>query len=171
MDVNGVSLDSTSSPALGALVDEHGKQTNSSIAQGYMQGAGVGKGLLNNPDQGNQNLAYGNPMSTAIRQRYMGEYTQNMNEINNRVLRAASADHIRNLATTSQLASQEVEMNRQKELLKNQIDQANKRARGQVLGTILGIVGGIGGAVAGGAGGAMAGYQLGQGAGQVAGGS
>jgi len=169
MDVNGMSLDATSTKEIGDLVSDN--RTNAGVAQDYMRGTGAGRGLLTQEDTYNSGLAYGNPMSHAIKQRAMNDYNTQYKEISNRALRAASEDHIRNLASASQMANEEVQMNRQKEMLKNQIDQANKRARGQVLGTVLGITGGIAGAYAGGPAGAMAGYSAGQGVGNMVGGS
>lgn len=169
MNINGMSLDATSTKEVGDLVSDN--RTNSGVAQDYMRGADVGKGLLTQNDTYGSGLAYGNPMSQAIKQRAMSDYNSQYKDISNRALRAASEDHIRNLASATQMASEEVQMNRQKEMLKNQIDQANKRARGQVLGTVLGITGGIAGAYVGGPAGAAAGYSAGQGVGNMVGSS
>jgi len=168
MEIGGMSLDATSSPEMAALAKE-GKRSNADISQNYMQDTGKARGLLDAPDTSNQKMAYSNPMSTAIKNRYSNDFNFQSKQLNNRILRAASEDNIRNLAATTQAATQEVLQNRQKEMLRNEIDQANKRARGQVLGTVLGITGGIGAMAATGGNPAagMAGYQMGSGAGQM----
>lgn len=170
MDINGIDLEARGNAQVDALALE-GRKSNADVGREYMQGTQAGRGLLTQPSDGNQGLAYGSPMQAAIKQRYMNEYNFEHQKLNNRVLRAASEDHLRNLSATSQLANEEVQQNRQKAMLKNEIEQANKRARGQVLGTVLGITGGIAGAFAGGPTGAMAGYAAGSGAGQMIGGS
>lgn len=167
MDFQGMSLDSTSSPEMAAIVQE-GKRSIGDVNKGYKQDTGKARGLLNAPDTFNQQLGYSNPMSAAIKSRTQNDFNFKMKDLDSRTLRAASEDHIRNLSATTQAATQEVMQNRQKAMLREQIDQANKRARGQVLGTVLGIVGGIGGAYAGPAG-AAAGYAAGSGAGQMIG--
>ncbi len=175
MDVNGVDLESSYSPAIESLALE-GRRTNADVGRSYMEGTNVGKGLLTQPDSFNQGLAYGSPMQAAIKQRYTNDYNFKQSELSHKMLRSASEDHLRNLASTTQMANEEVMQNRQKEMLKNEIEQANKRARGQVLGSVLGIVGGIGGAYlgagtgAGIAGGGMLGMQAGQGIGNAMGG-
>jgi hypothetical protein len=112
-------------------------------------------------------LDYGNnALTQAIQNRYSQGFNQNQAQLNTSIMQNADADHLQNLTVATNAASQEVELNRQKALLAWKIDQANKRARGQILGTTLGIVGGVVGGVAGGADGAMAGYKLGSGVGQ-----
>jgi hypothetical protein len=173
-------LDATHSPEIEALALE-GRKSNAGVAKDYMQGTEAGRGLLTQSGP-SQSLAFGSPMQAAIKSRYMGEYNFEKQKLEHKVLRSASEDNIRNLAATSQMANEEVEQNRQKMMLKNEVEQANKRARGQVLGTVLGITGGLAGAYvgygAGGAGakagaaaGAGAGMQLGSGLGQAFGGT
>lgn len=115
-------------------------------------------------------------LSKAIKQRYSQNYNIQNKQLDLNIAKQAQTDKLQHLLSVSQLANQEVLQNRQKALLKYRIEQANKRARGQVLGTVLGItggiVGGVAGAFAGGVGapaGAMAGYALGQGVGNSVG--
>ncbi len=180
MDVNGISIDSTSSKDIQGLVDHDVHQSNSQIADSYSGGASEARGLLNTPDHMNSQLSYGNDaQSQAIRQRTDRSYDRSAQSVSLKNMMNADADHVRNLQVASQLANQEVQNNMQKDLLRNKIDQANKRARGAVVGNVLGIVGAVAGAVVGGyatggagaAAGGMAGYQGGQALGQGIGGS
>jgi len=170
MEVNGINLDPTATAGITDTIGTQSRQTNQSVANDYTsEGKRAGRGLLTQEDSFNKGLAYDNPMSTAIKKRYMGDYNLKENELSNRMLRSASEDRIRSLHSASQMAAEEVQQNKQKEMLRNEIDQANKRARGAVLGNVLGIVGGIVGGIYGGAGGAQAGYAAGSGIGQAAG--
>lgn len=168
------SLDATHDPAIdNALNSQSG--SNADLAKTYSAGASATRGLLNNPDSG-QGLSYGDrAVSDAIRSRSSAGYNRSMNELSLNTMRSAQEDHLRNLQVATNAATQEVEQNKQKAILKWKIDQANKSARGAILGTTLGIVGGVAGAaMTGGAaapGGAMAGYALGSGVGNMAGGS
>ncbi len=171
MEVNGVNLDSTSSQEISGIVKDQNR-SNQSIANQYTQGAEQGRGLLTQDNNFNQGLAYGsNPMSHAIKSRYIQDYNLKERELKSAAIKNASADHIKNLNAVTQMASEEVMQNRQKEMLKNEIDQQNKRARGAVVGNVLGIVGGVVGGIYGGAAGAQAGYAGGQGVGNAVGSS
>ena len=166
MEVNGQSLDPTSSPAAGAL----GSQTAQDVAGQYNAGLQTGRGLLSQSDNFNNEIGYGSKAETqAIRQRYAGSYGVMENELKISNLRNASEDSIRNLSAATQAATGEVMQNRQKALLAWQIDQQNRKARGAVLGTVLGITGGVIGAATGGSGGATAGYAAGSGVGNMIG--
>lgn len=174
MNINGTSLDATSTPAVGATVSHQAGMSNADVANNYNGGLSAGRGLLNTSSGFNSGLSYGDKAtSDAIRSRYMPQYNLKENELRLNNMRGAQEDHLRNLQTATQAASQEVEMNKQKAMLKWKIDEQNRAARGAILGNILGIAGGIGGAAVAGpngaAGGAMAGYQLGSGVGNMAG--
>lgn len=181
MNVDGMDISDYSSPSLNTYATGQANETNSDMANSYMEGTGASQGLLNPiGKQGafDSTSHYGdNATLSAIRSRANVPYNIQMGELSTNTMRAADADHIRNLQVASNMATQEVEQNRQKDLLAYSIDQANKRARGAILGSILGITGGIaggvGGAFAGGptgaAYGAMGGYALGSGAGEMIG--
>ena len=170
MDANGIDLEARGNAEVDALT--RAGTSNAQVGKDYMSGTNVGRGLLNQGGDSGQAIAYGSPMQHAIKQRYVGEYNANQSQLHHRVLRSASEDNLRNLSATTQMATEEVMQNRQKAMLKNEIEQANKRARGQVLGTVLGITGGVGAMAAGtGPQGGMAGYQAGSGVGQMIGGS
>ncbi len=164
-------LDEGNDPSLASFTKEQVGQSNQSLANSYDHDAmASGRGLLNAPNHTNSSLSYGDQATTsAIQSRYQQKYTQGENALKLDVMKNAQSDHIRNLQSTTAMAGQEVEMNRQKALLKWKIDQANKKARGQVIGTTLGIVGGVVGAYFGGAAGAGAGYAAGSGVGQAVG--
>lgn len=178
-EINGINVDSTNDPSIQSTVNFQSGQSNAGVAQGYSQpGQEAAQGLLNRPDNYNKGLNYGDAAtSAAIKQKYMGQYNIQNNALSLETTRNATADQIHNLSATTQAAGQEVEQNRQKALLKWNVEQQNKRARGAILGNVLGIVGAVGGGVAGafagGVGapaGAAAGYALGQGAGNMIGG-
>ncbi len=157
-------------PGLHAFAVEQSNQSNQDVANSYGGAAmAAGRGLLNAPNHTNNALSYGDQAtSAAIKSRYDQKYTQQENGLKLDVMKNAQSDHLRNLQSATQMASQEVEQNRQKALLKWKIDQANKKARGEILGTTLGIVGGVVGGIYGGPAGAMGGYAAGQGVGQAA---
>ncbi len=170
MDVNGISLESTANPAVTGLVNDANSHSNADIAQKYNSGTSQARGLLNTPDHMNDQLSYGNKAQTdAIKSRYDRSYGRQETALSLKTMMNADADHVRNLQNASQLANQEVETNRQKDLLKNKINQANKRARGQVLGTVLGITGAVAAGYATGGAGAGAGYAAGDAAGNMIG--
>lgn len=171
----------THDPSLAAFANEQVRQTNQDIAHSYGdQAVSTARGLLNAPDNFNSGLSYGDhATSEAIKSRYQQKYMQGENQLRTDIMKNAQSDHLRNLQVATDAAGKEVELNKQKALLKWKIDQANKHARGAIVGQTLGIVGAVVGAVAGGyatagtgavAGGA-AGYQAGQGLGQAIGGN
>jgi hypothetical protein len=118
----------------------------------------------------NQSLNYGDQaLSSAIRNKYMGRYSQGERRLAQTMRSAGQDDYLKKLQVTADMASQEHQMNLQKEILRQKKAQAKKAARGQVLGTVLGITGAVAGGFVGGGAGAMAGYQLGSGIGGAAG--
>ncbi len=162
-------LNESHDSSLDAFSRQQVGQSNQDVANTYGSGAmSAGRGLLNAPNHTNSSLSYGDQATTsAIQSRYQQKYTQNENALKLDVMKSAQSDHIRNLQSATQMASQEVEQNRQKALLKWKIDQANKKARGAIVGQTLGIVGGVVGGIYGGAAGAGAGYAAGSGIGQA----
>lgn len=166
-------LDPTASAAIGGRVEELNRQSTNDIQNQYGSGMGQARGLISQPDNFGSQLSYGDrATSDAIRSRYNKGYEREERQLRLENLRNASNDKIRNLQVASSAAAQEVEMNKQKAILKERIEQANKRARGAVIGTVLGIVGG-GAGLALGQGNpmaGMAGYAAGQGVGNMAGG-
>lgn len=172
MEVNGQSLDPTATQEITDNVNRQAHMSNADVANDYNQGISSGRGLLNQQAPINGSLAYGDKAtSDAIRSRYMPQFNRAENELKLENMRNAQTDHLRNLQTATQAASEEVELNKQKALLKWKIEQANKKANGAIVGNVLGIIGGAVGAYFGGVGGAAAGYQAGQGVGNAVGGS
>lgn len=172
MDVNGISLDSTADRNITGLVNEGLNTSNHQVADKYNAGNQQARGLLNSPSNFNQGLNYGDQVqSDAIKSRYNQAYGRQEQSLTLKNMMNADQDHVKQLQAASQLAGQEVETNKQKALLKNKIEQANKRARGQMLGSILGITGAVGGAYLGGGAGAGAGFQAGAAAGNAIGGT
>ncbi len=171
MNIGNYSLDASADPAITAGVKEQVGQSNQGLANSYSAPAiSAGRGLLNAHDNFNSGLSFGdNATSAAIKSRYDQKYKQSENALKLDTMKNANADHIRNLHVATAAAGQEVELNKQKAILKWKIEQAEKKARGAVVGNVLGIVGGVVGAVYGGPAGAGAGYALGQGVGTAAG--
>lgn len=173
MEINGISLDPYASPELTNYIGEQSNENRGNVASNYLQGTQTTKGLLDQPVAQNsldKSLSYGDQATgAAIRSRYSQPYNRSMNELKTDYLKYADADHLKNLQASASLANTEVEQNRQKEMLKYQIEQANKRARGAIVGTVLGIVGGGVGLLVtqGNPAGGMAGYSAGQGLGNL----
>lgn len=172
MEVDGKNIDSTAQ-VFGSGLIESGQETGQQAGQRYMQaGSEAGRGLLGREDNYNQGLAYGDrAISDAIKSKYMQQYGKAEKKLNTQVLLKADQDKVKELNLTSQLANEEVELNKQKDMLKWKKKQADKKARGNVLGTVLGItVGTVAGIYSGGSG-AAAGYAAGNAAGQAIGSS
>ena len=171
MDLNPTNIQQEASPSITANINQNVGETNSQVQQSYEAPAqAASRGLLGVQNNMNQGLSYGDQATTAaIKSRYNGQNVFAQNQLNIDTMKAADADHLRNLGAATQAASQEVELNRQKAILQWNIDQQNKKARGQILGTTLGIVGGVVGGVYGGAAGAGAGYAVGSGVGNAVG--
>lgn len=181
MDVNGIDLEASSNPSISAHMNELASDNTQNQANRYTQDFSQAKGLLTQPEHFSSSLAYGDKAtSDAIRQRSgLQPYLRQESQLKLDAVKNASSDRLRALSAATTAASQEVAMNKQKALLRWQVDQANKKARGAVLGHVLGIVGAVGGAIVGtyaapGAGtavGASAGAALGEGAGNAIGGA
>lgn len=179
-NVEGASLLATNDPSIQSNISQQTGMTNQGLANNYSAGNTQAQGLLNSANPSfDKGLDYGDSaLTSAIQNRYSQGFNQSQQRLNTSIMQNADADHLQNLTVATQAAGQEVELNRQKALLAWKIDQANKKARGQILGTTLGIVGAVGGAVigayaGGGVGavpGAAAGFQLGNAAGQGLGG-
>lgn len=172
-----IDTDASSSPQIGEMIGSAG--TNQQLHDQYNSGSQEARGLLTRPDGYNSGLAYGdNATTAAIKSRYMQGYNRQEKELSTENMLNANKDNIKKLQIATDMAGQEVELNKQKELLKWKIKQANKAHRGAVLGNVLGIVGAVaGGAVAaagsfgiGTVGGAAAGYAGGQALGNSIGG-
>lgn len=171
MGLNTEDVEQHSDPSISAVGSDARNETAKSLAGQYSGGVENARGLLSQGgNELNSGLNYGDQaMSLAIRQKYMGEFNRNVHKVNLNNLRAADEDHIRKLSVASELANQEVEMNRQKEILKHKMKEAKKAQRGAMVGQVLGIVGGVvAGAYSGGAA-AGAGYAVGSGIGNAAG--
>lgn len=168
IDGQDISLDPTASKEVTGLVNEASRPQSN-----YTAGNSQARGLLNRADGFNDQLAYGNGAeSAAIRSRYSQAYNRSEYDLNTKMMQNASLDKIKKLQTVSALANEEVETNKQKEILKHKIEQANKRARGAIIGTVLGIAGGAAGAyLTKSPEGASAGYAMGEGTGNLIGSS
>ncbi len=174
MDNSVFKEDPSATASITNNVNEQVGQSNQHIADAYTQDAkAAGRGLLNAPSNFNNSMSYGDQAtSAAIKSRYDQQYNRSEKAIDLQAIRGAQEDHVRNLQVASQAAGQEVELNKQKAILKWKKEQADKVARGQILGTTLGIVGGVVGAIyGGGAPGATAGYGIGSGVGNAVGSS
>lgn len=137
-------LNSTHSAELGSFINEQAGQTNAGIAKDYTGGNAEARGLLNKPDNFNQGLSFGDrAQSDAIKSKYTQQYAHKESELNNKMLQNADADHVRKLQNASNLATEEIELNKQKQILQYKKQQASKAARGAVLGHVLGVVGGV----------------------------
>lgn len=137
----------------------------------YSSGETAARGLLNSGDNGftaglgGENQA----MSQAIKAKYGGVFGRAQDRLNIDTLKNAKADHLKKLEVATDMATQEHQMNFEKEMQRKKMAQMAKAMRGQLVGSVLGIVGGVGGAVVGGPAGAMAGAALGSGAGNAIG--
>ncbi len=172
MVINGQSIDSTSDPGITQSVNRQVGMSNADVAQDYGKDNNQARGLLTQPSNFNSGLSYGDQAtSDAIRGRYMPTFNRQQSELKLENIKNAASDHIRNLQVATDAAGQEVQMNKQKAMLKWKIEQQERAARGAILGQTLGIVGGVVGAVYGGGVGGAAGYQAGNAAGNAIGGS
>lgn len=172
MDYNNLDLTSTNSAALSGLINENNATNANKLSQNYSSGISEGRGLLNRPDTINKSLSYGdNATSNAIRSKYSHQYELSARELSTKTMAQAHSDQIKKLTVASQLADQEVQMNKDKALLRDKKKQADRKARGAVLGHVLGIVGGVvAGAYTMGTA-APAGFMAGEAAGNAIGGS
>jgi hypothetical protein len=167
-------------PMVSKEISDFGKEARADSAQGrfegYTGGSASARGLLSDSGGLDRSLSYDNPTLSAIKQKYgASEFGRENKRLNLSMFRAAQEDNLRKVQVANELAGQEIEINRQKEMLRRQRKAASKAARGQLIGTALGIVGMGVGAYMGGPGagrlaGAMVGNAVGQGAGAAMGG-
>ena len=144
----------------------------------YNSGAPQVAGLMNQPDNYSQKLGGAdNAQLNAIKSKYDQKFGQDQSRLNLTLMKQANEDHLRKVQIANQMANQEMEINRQKEMLRQQRKAAKRQARGAMIGNVLGIVGAVGGGLAGGLGtggtpmGAIAGASVGNSLGQAAGGA
>lgn len=163
---------STHSQDLANVINEQVGQTNAGIAKGYTSGNAEARGLLAQPENFNQGLSFGDrATSDAIKGKYMQSYAHKESQLNNKMLQSADQDHVRKLQNAANMAGEEVELNKQKEILRHKKAQAARAARGAVLGQVLGITAGVVAGVYTGGAGAGAGYMAGNAAGNAIGGA
>ena len=145
---------------------------NSSADQAYGElssGVGDSAGLLTQPDNFNSNIAYGDQaMSSAIRNKYSKPFQVQQQGMENKMKLDARNVHFQKMLTAQQLASEEVKLNFQKEMIKYKQKMAKRAQRNQIIGQVLGIGGAVAGGAMAGPGGAIAGNQAGQAAGGAA---
>ncbi len=151
-------------------------ETSAGQAANYTSGTDSARGLLNRPDTFSAGLGGApDPMQSAIRQKYAGQFERAQDHTNLDALKGAKLDHLRKLDVATQMASQEHQMNFEKEMQRKKMSQQQRMMRGQIVGQVLGIVGAVAGGVAGAptgvgaVGGAAAGYALGSGVGNAIG--
>ncbi len=127
------------------------------------RGVGDSRGLLNQPDNFNQGLSYGNDaMSSAIRSKYSRPFEVQQSGLENKMKLDARNVHFKKLETAHQLANEEANMNFQKELIKYEQKKQKRAQRGALIGQVLGLVGGVVGGVYGGPAGSAVGGTAGQ---------
>lgn len=170
MEIEGQSLEASADPNIAANVNEYGRGSNQSLADSFSSGAG--RGLLSSRNNFDQDTGFGHSAEMdAIRGRYMPQFDRQEKQLKLDNLKAAGMDRIRNLQVATEAAGQEVQMNKQKTILKDKIEKAQRAARGAVLGHVLGIVGGVVAGYFTAGTGAAAGFAAGEAAGQAIGGS
>lgn len=164
--------DATSSLEIRDLTQGEAGQTSQGRASEFMAPAKqAGRGLLNQDDTFNKGLSYGDSATIdAIRSKYKADYNRAEKKISHDTLLKADESRLRSLQVTSDLAGKEVEMNRQKEILKWKQKQAKRQAKAALVGSVLGLTGAAAGAAIGGPAGAMVGMSAGTAAGNMAGG-
>lgn len=157
-------------------ISDFGKEARAGSAQSsfqnYNQGSQNASGLMNDSGSFDRGLASQNPEMSAIKQKYNTDFGRNQKRLSLSLMKQGEEDHLRKVQIANQMASEEMQINQQKEMLKWQRKQAKKMARAQTIGSVLGIVGaGAGLATTGTAAGGMVGYSIGQGVGGAAAGS
>lgn len=167
-------------PMVSKEISDFGKEARADSAalrlQDYTSGTQSARGLLNDAGSLERSLSYQNPTLSAIKQKYgSSEFGRESKRLRLDMFRNAQEDNLRKVQVANELASQEIEINRQKEMLRRQRKAASKAARGQLIGSALGIIGAgagmyLGGPGAGRVAGAMIGQSVGQGAGAAMGG-
>lgn len=134
-------------------------QAYGSIAQGTKDSAG----LLSGPETFNQGLSFGDQaLSSAIRSKYSKPYNVKMQGLENKMRLDARNAHQAKLETAHQLASEEAQMNFQKEMIKYKKKMAKRQMRQQLVGSVLGIGATVAGGAMGGPAGAAGGSAVGQ---------
>jgi hypothetical protein len=99
-------------------------------------------GLLGQNDNFNSGLGYGdNAMSSAIRNKYSQGYNTQMSGMGNKMQLDARNAHSQKILTAHNMASEEANLNMQKEMIKYKQKQMKKAQRGQIVGNVLGLVG------------------------------
>lgn len=125
-------------------------------------------GLLNQSDNMNSGLSYGDQaLSSAIRNKYSTPFRMQQQGLDNRIKLDARNAHFEKMLTAHQLASQEAQLNFQKELIKYKQKMAKRQQRQQLVGQTLGLVGAIAGGAMGGPAGAGGGMAAGGAAGTM----
>lgn len=118
------------------------------------------RGLLADDGSFDKGLSM-SPDLAAVRSRSQRDFNQNERKLNADVKMNARNSYFERLANATDLASQESQMNFQRELMRRKAKEAKKQARGAMIGSVLGIVGGVAGTVFGGPAGGMVGMQAG----------
>lgn len=165
-------------PMVSKEISDFGREARAGSAdqsfRNYSQGNANAAGLMNDSGGFDRGLGSSNPELSAIKSKYGGQFGREQKRLNLNLLKQGEEDNLRKIQIANQMASEEMAINRQKELLRWQRKQAKKAARGQMIGSILGIVGAGAGMAMGGEGGraagGMVGYSVGSGVGAVAGG-
>jgi hypothetical protein len=166
-------------PMVSKEISDFGKEAREGSAgervREYSQGSRFASGLLDQPSSFERGLggAPASPELSAIKAKYNQEFGQSQRRLNLNVMKQGEEDNLRKIQIANQMAAEEMEINRQKELLRWQRKQAKRAARGQMIGSVLGIVGAGAGMAIGGPGGraagGMVGYSVGSGVGNIAG--
>lgn len=156
----------------GGLYADAMKSSGAGLLAENSKGTERAQGLMNAPDTFQQGLGgQPNPMSDAIRNKYMGEFNQGQRALKTQQKMDASNQYFDKLAKVKEMVGQEQQMNFEKAMAKYKAEQAKKAARGALVGQVLGIVGAVvAGAYTGGAG-AAGGYMAGNAVGNAIGGS
>lgn len=163
----GPELQERNDPAVsGFLKEAQGTSADQRLST-YKDAARGSSGLIQSDNQFNKSLGM-NPQTDAIRSKYMGEFNKAQDRQDLELSKSSTQDHLKKLAIASDLASQEIQLNQQKAMLRAKIKRANKQARAQTIGAVLGIVGTGVGAFYGGPSGAVGGGMLGQSLGTAA---
>lgn len=171
MEINGQSLEATATPSVTQNINNQALRSNQDVANSYDSG-GAGRGLLRDNGGFNDTLQFSNSAERdAISRRYMPQFERQSQRLKLDNLKGAQMDHLRNLQVATQAASEEVQLNRQKAILKDKIEKQQRAARGAVLGHVLGIVGGVVAGVYTAGTGTAAGFAAGEAAGNAIGGS
>lgn len=152
------------------LIKQGMDSTPEQAYQGMAQGTDT-SGLLNQSDNTNQNLSFGDQaLSSAIRGKYSKPFQVQQQGLQNKMKLDARNEHFEKIRVAHELANEEANLNFQKELIKYKQKQQKRAQRQAVIGSVLGLVGGIAGGVftGGNPAGVGAGMAAGQGAGNAA---